>query len=510
MVAPPFQPIAASAVGASAAWLGTSGAIAGGVAALVAAWLLHVSLLARSDGDEDARAAAAAVRARRGSRLMASARAIAGIVVAALVVLLSVADSREGRLVAWGFLVGAALALAAAFVAQKVALAASPRVAAAASRSTDGVRAELALARRAARIVRLASIGLALLGALALRLVEDGPSSWLGLALGAATAALLARAAERARPALDGASEEDRAARAIGEASLGAAELLESALVALVAAALAGDSSLPLALLGAAALAGLAGGGAWRGPLLFGGLALLLPAFAGRGASGGWAGLAGATLAGFLATLAAGHAARRLRSIAIPTLLVAAALLLSNLGAGLQGVALAALGSVAARALLDGGELGTDGEPELAARRERATIGAALAAIALLWGVIPERDLPQALRLLDVDLLAGLLVGAATPALFAALPIVADTSGSTNAALRAMIPAGLLAVATPLVVGGLNRAALGGLLAGSIAGGFLLALLRPAPIEARRNEVAPAIDVLVKVMALAALVAARR
>ncbi len=49
---------------------------------------------------------------------------------------------------------------------------------------------------------------------------------------------------------------------------------------------------------------------------------------------------------------------------------------------------------------------------------------------------------------------------------------------STTAALRAMLLPGLIAVASPIVVGVvLGAEALGGLLVGSIASGFLLALM---------------------------------
>ena len=115
------------------------------------------------------------------------------------------------------------------------------------------------------------------------------------------------------------------------------------------------------------------------------------------------------------------------------------------------------------------------------------------------------------LDLLDVDVLMGLIVGSIMPFLFAALTMQAvgrtanamvnevrrqfreitgllegtadadyarAVSISTEGAMREMVLPGVLAVAAPISVGAiLGAEALGGLLIGSIASGFLLAVM---------------------------------
>ncbi|MCD6248424.1 MAG: sodium-translocating pyrophosphatase [Hadesarchaea archaeon] len=134
---------------------------------------------------------------------------------------------------------------------------------------------------------------------------------------------------------------------------------------------------------------------------------------------------------------------------------------------------------------------------------------AALTALALFWAYTEAAEIPS-LNLMSSGVVVGLFVGAALPFLFSALTMRAVSRGaslmveevrrqfrqipgllegrakpdydrcitiSTTAALRNMVLPGALAVGTPILVGFvLGREALGGLLAGAIATGLLLAI----------------------------------
>ena len=135
---------------------------------------------------------------------------------------------------------------------------------------------------------------------------------------------------------------------------------------------------------------------------------------------------------------------------------------------------------------------------------------AAVTALALFFSFTQEVNLTE-LNLLEVEVTAGLFLGAAFPYLFAALTInavgraafqmieevrrqfreipglregkegaVADYARcvdiSTAAALREMIIPGGLAVGLPIIIGYLSVQALGGFLAGALVSGFLLAI----------------------------------
>ncbi len=137
---------------------------------------------------------------------------------------------------------------------------------------------------------------------------------------------------------------------------------------------------------------------------------------------------------------------------------------------------------------------------------------AVLTALALMAAYIQAAGLrPEDLSLLDSEMIPGLLIGAMLPYLFAALTMTAvgkaafeivmevrrqfkeipglmDGTGkpdyrqcvaiSTQSALREMVLPGALAVVVPLLVGFiLGREAVAGMLVGSIASGFMLAVM---------------------------------
>ncbi len=517
----------------AAAWPWSIGALVSSLAALLVAGLVHVSSLSRSDGDERTRAVAAALWTRSIARFTAGADAIAAFVLLGLVVLLTAADDASGRFCAWGFAIGALLALVAARVGLASAAAASGRVAEAARSPGDG-------ARRAAlgggAVAALASAGLALLGVCGLWLVAPGIGALFGAAFGASGVAWILRALH-----------ED-------EAACLSAELFESCVAALVAAmAVAASAVLPLALVGAALVAAIVGR---RAPLVFAAAAAGLVALAGSDSAGAWASqaagspwdrfkeLGGPLAAGLVGAFAVGSAARHaasgsapLASSALPAILVGAVVLVAHSVGGLHGVALAGLTLAAARVVSRGGELvapitasaaslaqaARPGDPDDAALAELARssrssaafgrgVSSACAAVTALvlvrvgFGGSPA----PALDLRDPDLFVGLLVGAAIPSVAASTFLLQPTArsgavataASTTAALRAMIGPAFLAVATPLVVGGLNPGALGGLLFGAITGAFFLA--------ARNESAGPALNVLIKLMGIVAIVATRR
>ena len=137
---------------------------------------------------------------------------------------------------------------------------------------------------------------------------------------------------------------------------------------------------------------------------------------------------------------------------------------------------------------------------------------AALTALSLFSAYTQAVDLPI-INILDPKVVAGLFIGGMLPFLFSALTMQAVgraaskmieevrrqfreipgilegkarpdytkcVSISTNAALKEMIIPGILAIVVPLVIGlipFLGKEALGGLLAGSLVTGFLLAVM---------------------------------
>jgi K(+)-stimulated pyrophosphate-energized sodium pump len=218
-------------------------------------------------------------------------------------------------------------------------------------------------------------------------------------------------------------------------------------------------------------------------------------------------------LAGLVAALAAGrttgHFERGSARALVPIVLIAAAMLVAQTGAGRFGLGLAALGATCALRIAPSSGVCGAPLPETLAEAEAASAGVgrgvAAAAAALtamvLFGLYLDGAPSGAIAFADPDVAAGLLVGAALPFAFSRAPGAgAGDRASTPFALRAMIVAGLVAVAAPLVVGRLDPAALCGLLAGAIACGVLLALIVSDA----------ALDTLIKLTSLVAIVATRR
>jgi K(+)-stimulated pyrophosphate-energized sodium pump len=226
-------------------------------------------------------------------------------------------------------------------------------------------------------------------------------------------------------------------------------------------------------------------------------------------------------------------------SVVVPTFAVVAGIWVANELAGLYGVALAAVGMLSTLGITlatdaygpvadNAGGLAEQAhlDPEVRQRTDALdalgnttaatgkgfAIGSAvLTALALLVAYTTVTGVTE-MRLTDADVLVGLIIGAMLPFLFAGLTMHAvgeaardmieevrrqfrEIPGlreglpgvepdaaravdiSTQGALKAMLPPGLIAVSAPILVGViLGAEALGGLLAGSIASGFLLAL----------------------------------
>lgn len=228
-----------------------------------------------------------------------------------------------------------------------------------------------------------------------------------------------------------------------------------------------------------------------------------------------------------------------MESTALPVLVIIAAILVSYLAAGLYGVALAAAAMLSLSALViaidsygpitdnAGGIAEMAGLPEKvrkvtdaldavgnttkATTKGYAIGGAALGALALFVAYAEETGLEAVgINLLSPAVVIGLFIGALLPFVFSSLLMLAvgraafqiveevrrqfreikglmEGTGradyakcvdiSTATALRELALPGALAVLTPLLVGYLFGAAgLGGLLAGVIAGGLMLAL----------------------------------
>ncbi len=239
------------------------------------------------------------------------------------------------------------------------------------------------------------------------------------------------------------------------------------------------------------------------------------------------------------ASVVIGGIAVGLVSVVIPTIAVVAGIFVANHFAGLYGVAVAAVGMLSTLGVTlatdaygpvadNAGGLAEQGHlpPEVRERTDALdslgnttaatgkgfAIGSAvLTALALLVAYVEVTGITE-LQLTDSSVLIGILLGAMLPFLFAGLTMyaVGEAAGamieevrrqfreipglregkegvepdaaravdiSTRGALRSMILPGAIAVLTPIIVGVvLGAESLGGLLAGSIAAGFLLAL----------------------------------
>ncbi len=238
------------------------------------------------------------------------------------------------------------------------------------------------------------------------------------------------------------------------------------------------------------------------------------------------------------ATVIIGGLGLGMLSTVIPGVVVVIAMFLANWMADTYGVALAAVGmlstlgitlatdaygpvadnagGIAEQAHLDPSvrertdALDSLGNTTAATGKGFAIGSAVLTALALMAAYSQAANV-QSFDLLNIRVLMGLIIGAMMPFLFAALTMQAvgraasamveevrrqfrEITGllegtaeadyaqavaiSTNGAMREMVVPGLLAVIVPVVVGAvLGAAALGGLLIGAIATGFLLAIM---------------------------------
>ena len=229
-----------------------------------------------------------------------------------------------------------------------------------------------------------------------------------------------------------------------------------------------------------------------------------------------------------------------MRSTVAPILCIVVAILVANHFAGLFGIALAAIGMLATTGMVvaidtygpiadnSGGiaemanlppsvrevtdKLDSVGNTTAAIGKGFAIGSAALTALALFSAFSEATGLRESgFNLLDARVIAGLFIGGVVPFLFGALTMEAvgkaafamveevrrqfrEIAGimegttkpdykrcvdiSTAAALKKMIAPGLLAVIIPVAVGlGLGKEALGGLLAGSLVTGVLMAIM---------------------------------